>query len=194
MKGPAVDVQQLTAKIFVSPEAAVDQALLIPIFHRWIREARLTDELLIDVADYRHVPHGPGIMIIGDAGHYGLDERGGELGLLYQRKRDTLGPAAAKLDEVVGRVVRAAAALEGELAVHFVPSRLEIGVLSRLAAANDESSAAALTAELAALGSRLWGQVAVRIERREDDPRGPLRIVLTADSDVTLQELATRCA
>ena len=37
---------------------------LIPIFHGWIQD-QVSEELLLDVADYRHVPAGPGVMLIG---------------------------------------------------------------------------------------------------------------------------------
>ena len=32
------------------------------------------DELMIDVADYKHVKHGPGVVLVGDANDYYLDE------------------------------------------------------------------------------------------------------------------------
>ena len=37
---------------------------LVPVFHQWIREKKIPDELLIDVADYAHVPQGPGVVLI----------------------------------------------------------------------------------------------------------------------------------
>ena len=42
----------------------VDLEPLIPIFHGWI-QGQVFDELLLDVADYRHVPAGPGVVLIG---------------------------------------------------------------------------------------------------------------------------------
>jgi len=49
-------------KIFVHEPTSIDLADAIPVFHRWIQEAVL-NELVIDVADYRHVPAGPGVML-----------------------------------------------------------------------------------------------------------------------------------
>ena len=37
---------------------SIDLTQAIPVFHRWIQEQALPG-LLIDVADYRHVPEGP---------------------------------------------------------------------------------------------------------------------------------------
>ena len=56
------------------------------MFHRWIREQAIP-ELLIDVADYAHVPAGPGIMIIGHEAHYSVDNRENRLGAAVQPAR-----------------------------------------------------------------------------------------------------------
>src|SRR5262249_40248078 len=47
------------------------------------------EELLIDVADYRHVPDGPGIVLIAHDAHYAMDMADGRLGLLYSRRRES---------------------------------------------------------------------------------------------------------
>ena len=52
-------------------------------------------ELLIDVANYAHVPKGPGVVLIGHGSDYFMDEGEGRLGLLYNRKRAGRRPASA---------------------------------------------------------------------------------------------------
>ena len=52
------DFQHINVKIFARPGSTINWPSLIPVFHRWIRE-QATPELLIDVADYAHVPGGP---------------------------------------------------------------------------------------------------------------------------------------
>ena len=75
-----MDVQQLSAKVYAAPGHSVAQDEYIPLFHSWIRDKRIaTDKLLIDVADYKHVHHGPGIMLIAHEAHWAMDEAGGEL-------------------------------------------------------------------------------------------------------------------
>ena len=49
------------------------------VFHQWIRDS-VCPEMLIDVADYRHVPAGPGVMLIGHEANYSLDNRENRLG------------------------------------------------------------------------------------------------------------------
>ena len=63
----------------------VDLAAAIPVFHRWIQQQALPG-LLLDVADYRHVPEGPGVVLVAHEAIYGLDQGGGRLGLLYNRR------------------------------------------------------------------------------------------------------------
>jgi hypothetical protein len=46
-------------KLFLDAASRFDLEECIPIFHRWIQDQAL-DEVLIDVADYRHVHHGRG--------------------------------------------------------------------------------------------------------------------------------------
>ncbi len=52
-------------------EEKVDLAAFIPLFQVWIREQSLPD-LLVDVANYVHVPQGPGLIVVGHEGDYGL--------------------------------------------------------------------------------------------------------------------------
>ena len=52
--------EKLQIKFFARPNAAFELETVVPVFHRFIREHAF-DELMIDVADYKHVHHGPGI-------------------------------------------------------------------------------------------------------------------------------------
>lgn len=64
---------KLSVKVFAPRFDAEALPRLIPIFHRWISQ-RVLDEVLIDVADYRHVFRGPGITLVGLDTNYYLDE------------------------------------------------------------------------------------------------------------------------
>ena len=61
--------QRIAIKFFVTPDPteAVDLAPFTPLFHEFIQKASVPG-LLIDVADYAHVPNGPGIILIGAGG------------------------------------------------------------------------------------------------------------------------------
>jgi hypothetical protein len=104
---------------------ASDLALdaLIPVFHHWI-QSQCLEELLIDVADYRHVHNGPGVMLIAHDAHYAMDAAGGRLGLLYSRRRET-HPRRRAIDDTRERLasvffcaLSACQRLESEAAFH----------------------------------------------------------------------------
>ena len=58
----------------------------VPLFHNWIQEDRIPNHIMVDVVDYKHIPDGPGIMLIAHEGYFSLDFEDNELGLLYMRK------------------------------------------------------------------------------------------------------------
>lgn len=171
-----MQVQQLSVKYFAANPEALAEDELIPVFHDWIREKRIPDQLLIDVADYRHVPSGPGVMLIGHEAHYGVD-RGGGLGLLYARKRDELGEPAPKLRDAFAHALGACALLEDDQrlgGVRFDVGRVVVKVVSRLACANDDEAFAALSPAVAGFLEELCGAPAELV--RVGDPRDPLSI------------------
>ena len=103
---------------------------VIPIFHEWIQQHRLDDELLIDVADYSHVHHGPGVLLMSHEAQYGLDQADGKLGLLYSRRRKGEGDVHVRLSAAFRAALRAChllqeePALDGKLRFRFRRSRV----------------------------------------------------------------------
>ena len=64
--------KRISVKLFTTdPEAEVDLHKYIRVFHEFIKEKKV-EGLLIDVADYSHVPEGPGIVLIGHDVDYSL--------------------------------------------------------------------------------------------------------------------------
>jgi hypothetical protein len=167
-----VDIQQLSVKIFARP-GDFDQDALIPIFHRWIRERRLGDDLLlIDVADYRHVVDGPGVMLIGHQANFGLDQIGRRPGLRVVRKRDLIGEPRERLREGFRWALTACHALAGEPALQgrlgFDPGDLEVRVMSRLAAPQSAATYAAFVPVLQPFLQELYGTADVTCEHLAD--------------------------
>ncbi|MCG8364404.1 MAG: hypothetical protein MJA27_13865, partial [Pseudanabaenales cyanobacterium] len=71
MEATQAAVQHVNVKIFLKgPEVSKEDA--INVFHSWIQDQKLDDQL-IDVADYSHVPEGPGVMLIGHNAFYSFD-------------------------------------------------------------------------------------------------------------------------
>ncbi len=153
-----MDAYRLNVKLDFAAEAAVDLGRLIPIFHRWIQEGRLA-ELWIDVADYRHVPDGPGVMLIAHEGHFGVEAVGGRLGLLYARKRPAGGGFPQRLRAALGKALAAGRCLEREAALedlNLPGDRWTLSIQDRLLAPNDETTRRAVEPELRRLLDRLY--------------------------------------
>ena len=164
-------------KLYAS--AAVPAHDLIAVFHGWIRDRRLGDELVIDVADYTHVHHGPGVVLLGHLEDYYYDLGEGRPGLLYSRKRGFDGTAgdgvraglAKALD--VGRKLQedtAGLALDtGELLIRF-PDKLH--------APNSDASFEAARGDVAAALTEAFGQAPATLAR-EGHAQAPLTIRAT---------------
>jgi hypothetical protein len=192
-----MEAQQLSVKVFVDGNPDFDLSTLIPIFHRWIREGTLGDELLIDVADYGHVPNGPGVLIIGHEGHYIMDLEDGELGLQYNRKRDQPGEAQDKIVEALGRCLRACQALETEASVkdtlRFQADRIRIQVANRLLAPNTKETHAAYQSVFDRLIARLYDAKPATVTP-PSDPRSLYGVHIQADQPLDVQTALQRLA
>lgn len=188
-----MDAQKLQLKIFVAPDAARALAPedFIPVFHRWLKE-HLLPELMIDVANYGHVPEGPGVVLIGHGSDYALDEGEGRFGLLHNRKRAGVAPAA-RLADLARRTLHAAAALEREPAlggkVRFATNELLFRVNDRLAAPNDDATFVALKPELETFAKAIFaGPFALE---RVGGPKDLFAVRLTAAAGPAAVSLAT---
>lgn len=106
-----MELQHVNVKIFVDGDLPFEPARFIDVFHAWIREETL-NELLIDVADYRHVPHGPGVLLVGHEADYSMDQTGGRFGLRYNRKAPLDGSNEDRLRQALGSAAHACQLLE----------------------------------------------------------------------------------
>ena len=83
-----MDSHKLIVKLFLDDPAAVDESAFVPVFHSFIQTHAIPDHLLIDVADYQHVPDGPGVVLVSHEANFYMDHNvGRRLGLMYQRKQ-----------------------------------------------------------------------------------------------------------
>jgi hypothetical protein len=191
-----MQVQQLEVKLFVDTAGtAIDQATLIPIFHRWIRDDAFgKDVLLIDVADYRHVPDGPGVMLVADGAQWRVDEGEGQIGLLFARRRDEPGDAADKLAEAYRHALTACQLLEKEATlagVRFRVDRSRITVMSRFVADGDAASFGSFEPAVRAFGAALYPQATLEVEH-VNRPREALTVELRSSAAPSAAELLAR--
>lgn len=172
---PAAELQKVAVKFFARDATGLRLETFIPIFHRWIQTKRV-EGLLIDVADYSHLPEGPGVVLIGHEADYSIDSSEGPLGLLYSRKQ----PAAGGLPEVYRAALAACARLEEEPELRgklsFAKGEALLIANDRLAAPNEPGTFEALRPSLEAALASVYKGARVELRRREGDPRRRLAV------------------
>ena len=117
VRNPLAEARRFGVKFFAAQAFEPGPRAVVPIFHQWIQQHRLEDELLIDVADYSHVFHGPGVLLISHGAQYSLDQADGKLGLLYSRRRKGDGDVPARLRAAFRAALRACHLLQDEPAL-----------------------------------------------------------------------------
>ena len=172
------DLVRIGAKLYAENPEVIDLEAYVPLFHGWIQQKTL-DGVPIDVADYAHVPDGPGVMLIGHEADHSIDLGEGRPGIVYQRKRDAEGDLGGRFAAAIEAADRLATELEDDLAaagVRFGRDEILIRINDRLAAPNDDATLDALRPAIeAALGAVRPGRAAA-IGRVTTDPKGPLSV------------------
>jgi hypothetical protein len=151
----AVALQHINVKLPVKDPASVDLAAVVPVFHTWI-QGQIFDELLLDVADYAHVPDGPGVILIGHEADYALDNTDGQLGVRYNRKAPLPGSNLDRLEQAVRSALRAFERLGQDLNLYFNGRDVEIVINDRLLAPNTAETRKAVEPELRSLFNSLF--------------------------------------
>jgi len=145
-----MELQHFNVKLLVTQAEGVDLELLVPIFHNWIQD-KVFDEQLLDIADYRHVHDGPGVILIGLEGDYSVDYTDGRLGVRYNRKAGLEGSNRDRLTQAASAVLSACQRLEAEASLggkfRFNGQDVEVFVNDRLLAPNIEATRTAVQPE-----------------------------------------------
>jgi len=188
MPAAVMEIEHVNIKIFAEEPVEADLAGAIPMFHRWIQES-VTPGLLVDVADYRHVPSGPGVLLVGHEANYSLDLGGNRLGLLYNRKTAFPADAVGKFKQAYDAAVHACALVEADPAfqgkLKFDLKHFELIVNDRLLAPNTDETWEALKPKIEKFCQAQFGGAFGL--RREGGPRERFRVVIEADAPVNAQ-------
>ncbi len=172
---------RVSVKFFLEQPDRVDQKAFIPVFHRWIQNDVL-GTLLVDVADYTHVHHGPGVVLVGHEGLYSTDEADGRRGLQFAQRRSIPGTLAAQIRHALGKAVEACVQLEREEnlngTIRFRTNEVFLCVTDRLAAP-DHDSLCRLKQDVAATFATLYSEAPLRVERDAQQSLFALRVSTT---------------
>jgi hypothetical protein len=189
-------IEHVNVKVFARSGGEIDPAWVVPVFHRWIQESAC-EELLVDVANYGHVPAGPGVVLVGHEANYSLDLSDNLPGLLYNRKAVLGGSAADNIAQALGAALDACARLEREPleggGLHFDAGRLEVSINDRLLAPNTEEAFLALRPALEEALARFYGSEPLEIGR-VGEPRERLRMAVSAHRFIAVPEVSGAAA
>ena len=168
-----MEIQHVNLKLYLERSGAVDLEPLIPIFHDWVRE-QSCEETLVDVADYRHVPAGPGILLVGHEADFSLDWSDNRLGVRYNRKARLGGENHGRFRQALRAALMTCSRLEedGRLdgKLGFESRAFELGVNDRLLAPNNRETFASLSPEIDSFCDGLFGRNNYSVTH-QGDPR-----------------------
>jgi len=191
MESRRIELQHFNVKLFLGNPEEVDLEPLIPIFHDWIQN-QVGEGLLLDVADYRHVDAGPGVVLIGHEGNYSVDNTDTHLGVRYNRKAALDGSNQDRLKQAARAALTACQRLEadprlgGEL--RFNRQEIEILVNDRMVARNCDA-----TREAAGPDFQIFFQIFFRGSKYSmsygSDPRKLFAVSVKATQPFSVAEL-----
>ncbi len=200
----AIELEHINVKVLLEGGSDLDAGLLdaiIPIFHGWIQSQVFQNgdfpELLIDVADYRHVHHGPGIVLIGHEADYAIDNTDGRLGLRYNRKAQIAGNNYEKLTQAFRGTLTAAQQLQSDTRLnnkfHFNGQDIELFINDRLVAPVDDQTRHAIDPVLRPFLRRLFAGAEYSL-RYETDPRRLFGAAIHSERKFSVEELLQNLA
>lgn len=151
----------------------------IPAFHRFIQRG-LVEGALLDVADYRHVPRGPGVMLIAHDVDYGLTHDA----FTVVRKRSASDTAATQVTDLLrmGLGFMEELAADHDLDVSVDPARVTVAVHDRALGTRDEV-AEQLRSQLEPVAAELYGEQAKVAVVESEDPRHAPAVQVEADPE-----------
>src|SRR6266536_264570 len=170
----ALELQHVNVKLLLENPNELDLSTVVNVFHSWI-QGQVCEELLLDVADYRHVHHGTGIVLIGHEADYAIDNTSGRWGVRYNRKAKLEGSNQSRLVQSVRAALVAAERLQQDARLHgkfnFNGQEIEIFVNDRLLAPNRPQTKQVLQSEFHAFAGELFGDVEYTLNFETDTRR-----------------------
>ena len=184
-------MQHVNVKLLLGNPEAVDLEPLIPVFHDWIRD-QVGEGLLLDVADYRHVDAGPGVVLIGHEGNYSVDNTDNRLGVRYNRKAALDGSNQDRLKQAARAALTACQRLETESRLggrlRFNGQEVEIFINDRLLAPNCDATREAFDSDFKTFSETLSRGREYSLSY-DSDPRKLFTVAVKAAQPFTVAEL-----
>ncbi len=151
----------------------------IDVFHRFLQQG-LVEGLILDVADYRHVQNGPGVLLVGYDVDYGINKTG----LTVTRKRSSDDDIGTQFCDLLRMALGAVAAIEydGTLKASMSPDHLTVAAFDRRIPRDELEEM--LLAGVAPVARKLLGANAVVRTANGTDPRRAPQLEVTAHDEI----------
>ena len=190
-----MDSHKLIVKLFADGAVGLPGDAFVRVFQAWIRDQSVPGHLLIDVADYAHVPNGPGTVLVAHEANVHWDLEDGRPGPMYVRKQPVAGATGLRdrLAAAFRGALQAAAKLESDPALEGVRVRTDEAVFrinDRLLGPNTEATFAAVSRDLQAFLAELY-QGDVALEHRHD-PQRLFEVRIRSTAKATVADLLSR--
>src|SRR3984893_4490522 len=191
MENSQMEMQHVNVKLLVRNPEGVDLEPLIPVFHGCIQN-QVGEGLLLDIADYRHVHAGPGVVLIGHEGDYSVDNTDNRLGVRYNRKAALDGSNQDRLKQAARAALTACQRLETESRLggklNFDGHEIEIFINDRLLAPNCDATREAFDSDFKTFSEKLFRGSEYSM-LYGSDPRKLFAVSLKAAQPFTVTEL-----
>jgi hypothetical protein len=196
MTAAALDLQRVCLKILTGALPTLNLDPCLSIFARWRTDSADPAEW-VDLADYAHMPRGPGIVLIGKRCNFGFDLGSAAPGILYCSKKGLEGELEARLESIFERCFALTSRLTAEpefpRGVRLRTGALELTFNDRLETPNAGSISEVLEPPVAAVLDRILGPGAYTL-RPEADPSRRCGFAIQSDTAPELEVLTGRLA
>ncbi|AFY40013.1 hypothetical protein Lepto7376_3856 [[Leptolyngbya] sp. PCC 7376] len=182
-------IERFCVKFPAQAPDGFDEGSLIGIFQEWIRNEKIGGTL-IDVVDYRHVPDGPGMMLVTYEINYMLEHQ--DFYGLYVQRRWPEVEGQSHVDGIIDLVKSAAkfgTLLEKDAGVTLKGNEFHYISNDRLNAPNTEEAFSAVKVDLSEALGKIYGGASFSIERLQNNPKDRLTLVVKVDSPVAIADL-----
>jgi len=166
-----MEIHRIGVKFFASDPASVQLETFIPVFHEWIQKQSVKGHLLIDVHDYSHVRHGPGILLVAHEGNFSIDMNDGRPGLMYYRKTPAILPSVDHFTAIFRSGLQACRLLEKDKVMNFDMKEFDVIANDRLHAPNDDATFKEIQPELSAALRQTFESANFELSRSSHDPK-----------------------
>ena len=187
-----MNAQKLAVKLFLQDPAQAHGLKLLPVFQQWIQLHAMDEHLMIDVADYDHVPDGPGTVLVNLEANLYVDHLNGRPGLSYQRKQPLPGPFADRLATVFRYTLEAAARLAQHPGLRFRTDQVSVRIADRLLAPNTSETFEAVRRDLETFTQNLFGPQGNYEITHNPAPDKLFEATIKSNKTVPLADLLTR--